>query len=152
MGGQPPAWLGTLNAVIGAESCGREAFAAWAGLTPDVELREVLEVIAGKEREHAFSFARQVRRLGFEPQPLEIPGMQDFRELLGSQEKSDVEKLAFFCPADRDEPFAIAELPNNPDYDDDTRALMTRFVAEERDTFRLLREELERLDERPRRR
>ncbi len=35
MGRQPPAWLGTLNAVIGAESCGREAFAAWAGLTPE---------------------------------------------------------------------------------------------------------------------
>ncbi len=145
MAGEAPGYIGVLNAIASAEACGEEVFGAWARLTPDPELREVLEIITGKEREHAFSFRRHVRRLGFEPQEIDLPGMQAFRDLFTSPAKSDVEKLAWCCPADGGEPFGLDRLSGNPGYDDDTRHLVDLFVTEERETLRWLREEYERV-------
>lgn len=146
MSAQEPGYVRILNVIASAEACGHETFAAWSRQTADPELREVLEIIAGKEREHAFSFARQVRRLGYQPEPVDLPGMQAFRDLFMSTEKSDREKLSFCCPADGSEPFGIGGLTDNQEYDDDTRHLVELFVAEERQTLRLLQEEFERVN------
>ncbi len=51
MAEQAPGYIGVLNAIASAETCGEEVFGTWARLTTDPELREVLEIGAGRAME-----------------------------------------------------------------------------------------------------
>ena len=143
-----PSYLGLLNAIALGEGCGREAFEAWAAHTRDPLLRPVLETVAAREGEHSESFAARIRALGFEVEARDFPALDRIREVLSS-DRPDMEKLRYLYPesgraaTDGD---IFDNLLQDDSMEDETRALMERYVAEERDSARLLREQLERLE------
>lgn len=144
---EKPSYLGLLNAIALGEGCGREAFESWAAHTKDPLLRPVLETVAAREGEHAESFAARIRALGFQVQPRELPDLDRLREVLAS-DQTDLEKLRCLYPesgsaaTDRD---IFDGLLRDDSMDPETRALVERYVAEERDSARLLRQQLQRL-------
>ena len=87
-----PSYLGLLNAVANAESQAHAYLTAWADVTPDPDVRNVLRTIAAREGEHGMSFAKRVNELGFEVEPRDDFGFDEKMKIAAS-DCSDLEKL-----------------------------------------------------------
>ena len=133
-----PSYLGLLNAVSLGETRAADYLDAWISVTRDPEVERALRTVAAREREHGAAFAKRIDELGYTVQDRPEPN-QAKRMRLARSAKSDVEKL---------EAFGFSRDPNLPDIFDrffkdhtidvQTGALLGRYVAEERDTLRLL--------------
>jgi len=133
-----PSYLGLLNAVSLGETRAAEYLDAWIAVTRDPEVEQALRTVAAREREHGAAFAKRIDELGYCVQDRPEPD-QAKRVRLAKSAKSDVEKL---------EKLGFSRDPNLPDIFDrffkdhtidiQTGALLGRYVAEERDTLRLL--------------
>jgi len=156
-----PTYVGLLNAIANGERGGHQLFSSWSAATKDKELKKTLETIAIREMEHSWAFEKRLSELGYSLRPpADESGKQALAkqvELLSSK-ASDTEKFASFGlvkqskskqskklgkkaskkPAD-DEPDKLLKILADPNIDPTTGALMGRFIAEERDTGRLLR-------------
>lgn len=138
--GDKPSYLGLLNAIAVGELGGEALFCAWAETTPDDDVRGVLRTVQLREAEHARSFAKRLDELGYGVLDKPDPSLAGRVAIARSTEMSDCEKF---------ERLGFAKEPDGPDifsrfFDDTTidpttGALMGRYVAEERDTGRLLR-------------
>jgi hypothetical protein len=136
-----PSYLGLLNAVALAESSAHCYLREWAAVTDNPDVRQVLVTVAGREGEHAMSFAKRINELGYELREKPDEGLEKKLEIVRSS-CSDLEKM---------EALGLQGLDtgNNPDLFDDffkdhsidirTGELLGRYIAEERDTGRLLR-------------
>jgi hypothetical protein len=136
-----PSYLGLLNAVSLAESTAHCYLTEWAGVTTDPAVRQVLLTVAAREGEHAMTFAKRINELGFEVRQKPDDSAQEKLDIVRS-DCSDLEKM---------EALGLGELDStgNPDIFDDffkdhsidirTGELLGRYIAEERDTGRLLR-------------
>jgi len=138
---EKPSYLGLLNAVACAETNAHEFLSAWADVTRDDEVRKVLRIIATREGEHGMSFAKRIHELGFEVRPVEDPKHAERLEIARSS-RSDLDKLHAvgvldFCTAEG-EPDIFDGFFRDHTIDIQTGGLLGRYIAEERDTLRLL--------------
>lgn len=136
-----PSYLGLLNAVALAEGRAHRYLTEWVERCGDPDVRRVLLTVAAREGEHAMSFAKRIDELGY--QLRQKPDDRDEKTLaIVRSGRADLEKM---------EALGLHELDSGdaPDIFDDffrdhsidvaTGALLGRYIAEERDTARLLR-------------
>lgn len=155
-----PTYVGLLNAIANGERGGHQLFSSWSAATKDKKLKKTLDAIAIREMEHSWAFEKRLSELGYELRP---PADESGRQALAKQvellasKASETEKFASFGivkqaksdkkgrkksaeQAAEDEPDKLLRILADPSIDPTTGALMGRFIAEERDTGRMLRQ------------
>jgi rubrerythrin len=136
-----PSYLGLLNAVACAEARAGAELSAWAEKTPDPEVRALLTKIALREYEHGAAFAKRINELGFEVRETDDPRHERNLEIVSS-ECSDLEKLEALgilsLGTDDGEPDVFDGFFRDHSIDIQTGELIGRYIAEERDTLRLI--------------
>ncbi len=136
-----PTFLGLLNAIAVSEGHGHDFLIEWADRTADARVEEVLRTVAAREAEHAASFARRVVELGFRVRPREMSPEEQRRLEIASSTMSDQDKfraLGYDAAPDPSDIFDAYFADHS--IDPVTGALLGRFVCEERDSDRLLRD------------
>ena len=136
-----PSYLGLLNAISCAESRAGQYFTRWSETTGSPDVRRVLRTVAAREAEHGLAFAKRIDELGFELIETQDPRFEEAMVVAGSdlpdREKFERLKLqdlsngilSFFDNVFKDHSIDIA-----------TGALLGRYIAEEHDTGRRLRQ------------
>jgi rubrerythrin len=144
-----PSYLGLLNAISIAESRAHAYLTAWAEVTPSDDVRRVLLTVAAREGEHGMSFAKRINELGFQLR-VRDNGEHDKAMAIATSDRSDLEKMKAFKLHKLDtgaEPDIFDNFFRDHTIDICTGELLGRYIAEERDSARLLRacyEELKR--------
>jgi hypothetical protein len=143
-----PSYLGLLNAISLAESNAHCYLTAWKEKTPSADVRRVLEIVATREGEHGLAFQKRINELGYSLIPKEDPGFED-RMAIAAADCSDLEKfeaLGFaklvndIAGGTDDKPDFLLGLMKDTTIDIQTGELLGRYIAEERDTGRLLKD------------
>jgi hypothetical protein len=139
---EKPSYLGLLNAVANAESNAAAYLGAWAEVTPDPDVRQILLTVAAREREQGAAFAKRINELGFELRVTEDPGLEKRMAIACSRDMTDLDKLEAvglldFCVPDG-EPDVFDSFFRDHSIDIQTGALLGRYIAEERDTLRMV--------------
>ena len=140
-----PHYLGLLNFISLAEGDAGIYLRCWASVTNDPELKSTLEFVADRESTHGRVFRQRVERLGFSIRPREDPEQAERLKIYGDPALSDMDKLRwrmrdggtdYGLEAD----FAKVERTIvDESVDALTRATLSWYLAEERDTLALLR-------------
>jgi rubrerythrin len=110
-------------------------------------VREVLLTVAAREGEHGMSFAKRINELGFHVRQKEDPNFDKAMSLVAS-DRPDIEKmegLKLHLLDTGNEPDVFDDLFRDHSIDISTGELLGRYIAEERDTARLLRSCYEKL-------
>ena len=144
-----PTYLGLLNAVSLAESRAHCYLTEWANLTSDPDVRRVLLTVAAREGEHGMSFAKRINELGYELRPDADEGPDKALAIVRS-ERTDLEKMEALGLGrldTGDDPDVFDNFFRDHSIDVETGALLGRYIAEERDSGRLLRRCYEQLCE-----
>jgi hypothetical protein len=136
-----PSYLSLLNAIALNETQAYEYLRAWIAATSDPRVDSVLRTVAAREGEHGMSFAKRINELGFEVRDRNDQGLEERIPIAASTDISDVEKF---------ERFGLHDLAKVLCYFDDvfkdhsidirTGELLGRYIAEEHDSCRLLRQ------------
>lgn len=136
-----PSYLGTLNAIVNGERRGFEFLDVWASKTKNADLAGMLKTVALREAEHAASFEKRMCELGFSLIEKEDPKFKKTMEIVSSslEDVDKFEKLGVGQPEQEGEDKLLQLLADNS-IDPQTAALLGRFIAEERDSGRILRE------------
>jgi rubrerythrin len=136
-----PSYLGLLNAIALAETRAYTYLTAWAGVTRNDDVRKVLRTVAAREGEHGMTFARRINELGYEVRPKDDPKFEKVMAIstsaLSDLEKMEKLKLATLDTGDA--PDIFDGIFKDHTIDIRTGELLGRYIAEERDTARLLR-------------
>lgn len=136
---EKPSYLGLLNAIAVGETRGHALLSAWAASTRNAAVRDVLTTVAIREREHGAAFAKRVHELGFAVR--EKPSERFVKDLACAGEDHDdrtkFEQILGYPSTRQDDP--LANLFKDMTIDPITGSLLGRFIAEERDSERLLR-------------
>jgi len=139
---EKPSYLGLLNAVSNAESQAECYLNAWAAVTPDDGVRQVISTVALREGEHGKAFAKRLCELGYTVLPREDPKFDDKMDIASSTSLTDrekFEKLGLSRDLDPSQPDVFSKFFDDKSIDIQTGALLGRYIAEERDSGRLLR-------------
>jgi len=142
-----PSYLGLLNAIAIAESRAHTYLRAWADVTPSDDVRCVLQTVAAREGEHGMSFAKRINELGYEVRRKDDDDGAKAIALVTS-DCSDLEKMEALKlhRLDRgDKPDVFDDFFKDHSIDIATGELLGRYIAEERDSARLLRQCYEQL-------
>jgi rubrerythrin len=137
-----PSYLGLLNAISLGECRAHQYLNAWIDVTPNPDVKAVLATVAAREGEHGMSFAKRVNELGFSVLDRDDPGFDKRMAIAASTKRSDVEKmekLGFDRLDTGDRPDIFDDVFKDHSIDVRTGELLGRYIAEERDTARLLR-------------
>ncbi len=140
MSNKKPSYIGMLNAISNGERRGHEFLSAWADATSSTEVGNLLRVVAIREAEHAWAFEKRLCELGYSLIEKKDTNFKKTMKLVRS-EVSDVEKfekLKIGQSAGEEEPDQLLQLLADKSIDAQTGALLGRFIAEERDSGRLL--------------
>src|SRR5579884_3427953 len=136
-----PTYLGMLNAVSLAETRAHCYLTEWAKVTTDPNVRDVLLTVAAREGEHGMSFAKRISELGYELKPKDGDEAARALEIVRS-DCSDLEKMEALG-LDKldtgDKPDLFDDFFRDHSIDIRTGELLGRYIAEERDSARLLR-------------
>jgi hypothetical protein len=133
----PPTYIALLDAIFLNESKNARLFATWSAHTADAATREMLDLVAGRESEHAAAFAARAAELGHEVEPPADAAIAERLAIATSAALSDQEKfeqLGFGSPR----PDALARYFDDTTIDIETSTLLGRFIGEERDSARLI--------------
>ncbi len=138
-----PSYLGLLNAIAVGEARGYQLLSAWGDNTKNRELAAVLNLVAIRENEHARVFEKRLSELGFTVR--EAPSEKFDADLeYANSDASDDEKfrrvLGFESETNDERPDPLRNLFTNESIDPQTGALLGRFIAEEYDSGRRLRD------------
>ena len=139
--GHKPSYLGLLNAIAVGEAHAHEYLGVWAAATPSADVRKVLLSVAAREGEHGMSFAKRINELGYEVRCNDDSGLHKALDIVKS-ECSDLEKmkaLKLNKLDTGDKPDIFDGLFKDHSIDIHTGELLGRYIAEERDSARLLR-------------
>jgi hypothetical protein len=139
--GDKPSYLGLLNAIAVAETRAHTYLTAWAEVTASDDVRGVLLKVAAREGEHGMSFARRINELGYNVRCSD-DGSTDQALALVRSDCSDLEKMEALKlhRLDRgDKPDIFDDFFKDHTIDIETGALLGRYIAEERDSARVLR-------------
>ena len=136
-----PSYLGLLNAISLGEGEAECYLSCWAETTTDPAVRQVIATVALREGEHSKAFAKRMCELGYDVKPKEHSDVAAKMAIASSKTLTDKEKF---------EKFGVGQAPTNDDFftkmfadasiDIQTGALLGRYIAEERDSGRMLRE------------
>jgi hypothetical protein len=140
--GDKPSYLGLLNAIAIAESDAECLLQAWADVSPNDEVRDLLRFVALREGEHGKAFAKRISELGFAVRPKVAADSEKRMKVAVSTRLTDrqkFEKLGFGRDEDTDGPDVFTGMFADTTIDIQTGALHGRYNAEERDTGRRLR-------------
>jgi hypothetical protein len=142
-----PTYISLLNAISVTETSAGEIFEKWAGSVSDKKLEKTLRLIEMREKEHGIAFAKRMLELGYEVQASGPDLLEELRKIASSN-RSELSKL---------KALKYNKAPVSPDIFDGmfsdktidpvTGGLLGRYIAEERDTGRLLRSECQRLQD-----
>jgi hypothetical protein len=137
-----PRFLGLLNEISEAEKRGYQWLTAWADRCGDPAVEEVVRLVAAREGEHSASFGRRVTELGFRIRP-RPDTEQETRNLgaagSGLDDLATFEALGYGEATDPAAPDLFDGYFADHSIDPVTGALLGRFIAEERDSGRMLR-------------
>ena len=136
---EKPSYLGLLNAIAVAEAEAEVYLNQWADITDRDDVRQVIRTVALREGEHAKAFEKRICELGFELKPgRPDPGRGS---IAASTELSDRQKFEKLGLGDDpgDGPDIFAGMFADTSIDIQTGGLLGRYIAEERDSGRLLR-------------
>ena len=137
-----PSYLGLLNAIAIGESRAHAYLNAWIQVTDDPDVCATLITVAAREGEHGMSFAKRINELGYQVREKEDPEFAKRMAVASSTTRTDLEKM---------EKLGLGRLDSGdkPDFFDDifkdhsidihTGELLGRYIAEERDSGRLLK-------------
>ncbi len=137
-----PSYLGTLNAIVNGERRGFEFLNAWSERSPDPDISLMLKTVALREAEHAATFEKRMCELGYTLREKSDPKFDKTMKLVAS-DASDLEKfekLGYDKTPDEAEEDELLRVLADKSIDPQTGALLGRFIAEERDSGRILRE------------
>ena len=138
---EKPSYLGLLNAIAVAEASAHEYLTAWIAVTPNPDVEAVLRKVAAREGEHGMSFAKRLDELGFQVRPKDDPKRAK-RLKIAASDCTDLEKMEAFGLHrldTADKPDIFDDVFRDHSIDIRTGELLGRYIAEERDTARLLR-------------
>jgi hypothetical protein len=137
---EKPSYLGLLNAISLGESEAHCYLNAWVAVTPSDDVKAVISTVALREGEHGLAFAKRINELGYSVQPRENAKFAELMEIAGSS-RSDLEKMELLGLGRQNdsEPDIFSNMFANKDIDITTGQLLGRYIAEERDSGRLLR-------------
>jgi hypothetical protein len=138
---EKPSYLGLLNAISVGESNAHCYLSAWAETTPDDGVRAVLRTVAAREGEHGMSFAKRINELGYHVRTKEDPNTAKVMDLVTSDcsDLEKMEKLHFDRYDTGKTPDIFDSMFADQTIDIRTGELLGRYIAEERDSGRLLR-------------
>ena len=139
-----PTYLPLLKRIAQGEAGAGRYLRAWADSTDDPDVAQVLQVVALREAEHGLAFEKRICELGFALDPSDDGELAGKIEIAGS-DRSDLEKfedlgLAALLEPGSDTPDPFPAMFEDASLDIQTSALLGRFVGEERDSGRLLRD------------
>ncbi|MHB8464089.1 MAG: hypothetical protein ACYDH6_09400 [Acidimicrobiales bacterium] len=137
-----PSYLGLLNAISLAESRAHCYLNAWIGVTPNPDVKAVLSTVTAREGEHGMTFAKRINELGYSVREKDDPGFEKRMAIAGSTKKSDLEKmekLGFDRLDTGERPDIFDGVFKDHSIDIRTGELLGRYIAEERDSARILR-------------
>lgn len=139
---EKPSYIGLLNAISLGESEAECYLNAWAAVTPDDGVRSVIATVALREGEHGKAFEKRLCELGYGLQPRESDAAAKL-EIAGSKTLTDREKFEKLgvgrSVADRaGDNDVFVNMFKDTTIDIQTSTLLGRYVAEERDSGRML--------------
>lgn len=141
-----PSYLGMLNAISVAETAAEPLFMAWADTTKDKQLAKTLRFVGMREGEHGVAFAKRMLELGYEVKAPENSGPNKKSMSIVKSKRSDAEKFEALgfgrLGGDTD---VFDNMFNDKNIDPVTGGLLGRYIAEERDSGRMLAAECERI-------
>jgi hypothetical protein len=136
-----PSYLGLLNAIAVAETRAHQYLTAWIAVSPNPEVRDVLATVAAREGEHGMSFAKRINELGYAVREKPDPSFKK-KLAVAKSSRSDLEKMESIGLQDLDtgdKPDIFDSFFTDHSIDIRTGELLGRYIAEERDSARLLR-------------
>jgi hypothetical protein len=138
---EKPSYLGLLNAISLGESAAHCYLNAWIETTPNPDVKAVLTTVCHREGEHGLAFAKRIDELGYSLLPKDNPKFAEQMEIAGSN-RSDLEKFELLGVGrpEGDGPDIFAGMFSDTTIDITTGQLLGRYIAEERDSGRLLRD------------
>jgi hypothetical protein len=136
-----PSYLGLLNAIALAESRAHTYFEAWIAVTNNPDVRDVLQTVCYREGEHGLAFAKRINELGYELRDKSDPRSEKALAI-ASSDLPDVEKFRQLGLNKLEENVlgAFDNVFADHTIDIQTGALLGRYIAEEFDSARLLRD------------
>tara|TARA_B110000008_G_scaffold228468_1_gene230564 strand:+ start:1141 stop:1626 length:486 start_codon:yes stop_codon:yes gene_type:complete len=142
-----PTYISLLNAISVTETSAGEIFENWADSVTDKKLEKTLRLIEMREKEHGIAFAKRMLELGYEVRPDGSDPLEELRKIASSN-RSELSKLKALkynkAPASPD---IFDGMFSDKTIDPVTGGLLGRYIAEERDTGKLLRSECQRLQD-----
>jgi len=139
---EKPSYLGLLNAIAIAETQAHDYLQAWIAVTPSAEVCAVLRTVAAREGEHGMAFGKRINELGFDVRKKPEDERQAKALAIAGSDRSDLEKMEALGLGRLDrgaEPDVFDDFFKDHTIDIRTGELLGRYIAEERDTGRLLR-------------
>ncbi|MDY7100521.1 MAG: hypothetical protein S0880_04985 [Actinomycetota bacterium] len=138
-----PSYIGLLNAISVGERDAECYLQCWADTTPSEDVRGVISTVALREGEHAKAFAKRLCELGFSVRDRNDESLAGKMAIASSTELTDREKFEKLGlgrePSGDDGPDIFSRMFEDTTIDIQTGALLGRYIAEERDSGRLLR-------------
>ena len=137
-----PSYLGLLNAIAIGESQAHCYLSAWIDQTKDPAVKAVLSTVAAREGEHGMSFSKRINELGYSVLERDDDGAFDKRMAIASSDRTDLEKmekLGLGRLDTGDKPDIFDAMFKDHSIDITTGELLGRYIAEERDSGRLLK-------------
>ena len=137
-----PSYLGLLNAVAVGESQAHCYLTAWIEKTDDPDVKATLSTVAAREGEHGMSFAKRINELGYSVRTKDDDEGFQKRMAIASSDRTDLEKmekLGLGRLDSGDKPDIFDNFFNDHTIDIRTGELLGRYIAEERDSGRLLK-------------
>jgi hypothetical protein len=138
-----PSYLGLLNAISIAESRAHEYLNAWIAVTPSDDVRAVLCTVSAREGEHGMAFAKRINELGYNVRVKDDDTDARAKAVArAGADCSDLEKMEIFGLGRLDtgsKPDIFDDFFKDHSIDIRTGELLGRYIAEERDSARLLR-------------
>ena len=140
---EKPSYLGLLNAIAVGESQAHCYLSAWIDRTTDPGVKATLSTVAAREGEHGMSFSKRINELGYTVRRDDDAdtGFQK-RLAIASSDRSDLEKmekLGLGRLDTGDKPDIFDNMFKDHSIDIATGTLLGRYIAEERDSGRLLK-------------
>jgi hypothetical protein len=139
---EKPSYLGLLNAVAVGESQAHCYLTAWIEKTNDPDVCAVLSTVAAREGEHGMSFAKRINELGYTVRTKDDDEGFQKRMAIASSDRTDLEKmekLGLGRLDSGDKPDIFDNFFKDHTIDIRTGELLGRYIAEERDSGRLLK-------------
>ena len=136
-----PSYLGLLNAVALGEAAAHCYLEEWIAVTPHDGVRATLRTVSAREGEHGMAFAKRINELGYTLKVKDDPGQAKRMEIACS-DMTDLEKMEKFGLGrldSGDKPDIFDKFFTDHTIDPQTGALLGRYIAEERDSGRILK-------------